>query len=338
MLDTRVAPSPYPSTFAPAPAPAPERPRPPAATLGMRGTVVMIVLALASAYGYVGQAPLVPRLNLPGIPAASMLEATPPRPIRAMPAGKGMWIWQYGKTEGGDVAAIVARAKAVGLTHLYLRIGSRWDGFYGGPSSTSCCPPPTAPACWCSAGTSPGWRIVAGDVAAGPGDHQLRDARRHRIDGFSADIETGVGGHPHLTRVGVGLRQADPRGGRARLTLIACVPDPSPRRGTSPTPRSSALRRHRADGLLAQPPARHRRDPRRDELAKFGKPVFPVGQAYDGLPEGGRPGAPPPDELWRFFIAADSKGVTGVSFWSWQAADQRAWDAIRDATEFTSAG
>ncbi len=71
-----------------------------------------------------------------------------------------------------------------------------------------------------------------------------------------------------------------------------------------------------------------------DELAKFGKPVFPVGQAYDGRAEGGRAGVPPPEELQRFMRTSLEKGATGVSFWSWQAANGTAWAAIRDAFEF----
>jgi hypothetical protein len=31
---------------------------------------------------------------------------------------------------------------------------------------------------------------------------------------------------------------------------------------------------------------------------------------------------------------AERHGAVGVSFWSWQAADQPAWDAIRDASQF----
>jgi hypothetical protein len=66
-------------------------------------------------------------------------------------------------------------------------------------------------------------------------------------------------------------------------------------------------------------------------LARFGKPIIPIGQAYDGAPEGGRPGLPTRDELLRFIHAAKSVGAKGVAFWSWQHADQQVWDAIRDA-------
>ena len=43
---------------------------------------------------------------------------------------------------------------------------------------------------------------------------------------------------------------------------------------------------------------------------------------------------PPPEELWRFMRFAQANGAQGVSFWSWQAANQRAWDAIAEAEEF----
>ena len=44
-----------------------------------------------------------------------------------------MWIYEPDKTEGGNVAAIVAKAKATGLTHLWVRMGSAWDGFNVAP-------------------------------------------------------------------------------------------------------------------------------------------------------------------------------------------------------------
>ena len=344
MLDTRVAPQPYPSVFAPAPSPAteeaPERRRPSAPKPGMRGTVLMIVLGLVAAHGYLGKVPMVPQFHLPGIPAVSMLVATPPRPIRAMPAGKGMWIWQYGKTEGGDVHAIVARAKAVGLTHLYLRVGSHWDGFYGGSFMDKLLPVAH------EAGLLVfGWDFprlgesVDGDIERATAIINYETPGRHRLDGFSADIETASEG-THIT-----AESASAYGRAIRdvagpdFSLIACVPRPSAHRASYPyaevvesfdaiAPMVYWLNRQPDSDVVGAV----------DDLAQFGKPIFPIGQAYDGLPEGGRRGVPPPEELWRFFTAANSKGVGGVSFWSWQAADQPAWDAIRDAVEFKTPG
>src|SRR5438105_1414815 len=61
-------------------------------------------------------------------PFLAWLRATATR--GALPVGKGMWIWQPEHTENGDVAAIVTRATTVGLTHLFVRTGSTFDGFY----------------------------------------------------------------------------------------------------------------------------------------------------------------------------------------------------------------
>ena len=37
--------------------------------------------------------------------------------------GRGMYIWQWGRTEGGDLGAVVRRAKAAGLSTLWVRVG-----------------------------------------------------------------------------------------------------------------------------------------------------------------------------------------------------------------------
>jgi hypothetical protein len=69
-------------------------------------------------------------------------------------------------------------------------------------------------------------------------------------------------------------------------------------------------------------------------LARFNKPLMPIGQAYDGGPEGGRPGVPPRAELLRFMEVAKQYHAAAVSFWSWQAANLQVWDAIRDGPSF----
>ena len=83
--------------------------------------------------------PASPVVHLPAGSSEVLATAAPnhlqaPAPARKwLPSGKGMWIYEPAKTEGGDVAAIVAKAKATGLTHLWVRMGSAWDGFNVAP-------------------------------------------------------------------------------------------------------------------------------------------------------------------------------------------------------------
>ena len=67
------------------------------------------------------------------------------------------------------------------------------------------------------------------------------------------------------------------------------------------------------------------------DLAALGRPIMPVGQAYDAGPEGGPPGPPPKEHLVRFIHAAQARGVTGFSFWVWHHATPDHWAAIREA-------
>jgi hypothetical protein len=69
-------------------------------------------------------------------------------------------------------------------------------------------------------------------------------------------------------------------------------------------------------------------------LRGFGKPILPIGQAYDGAADGGPPGVPDRATIQAFMAHAEALGAVGVSFWSWQGANDEAFAAIRDAPEF----
>ncbi|MEA2901342.1 MAG: hypothetical protein QOH36_1229 [Actinomycetota bacterium] len=286
--------------------------------------------------GAVGRADeTIPAVEMPTADAA--ITATPAVPAKAMPTGKGMWIYEFPRTEGGNMQAIVARAKANGITHVYPRMGSHWDGFNARKFMDAFLPVAHA------AGLKVfGWDFprlgdsLPSDIERARAMINFTSTSGDRLDGFSADIETiNEGSHvtPEIALVyGRALREiAGPD-----FTLIATVPRPSPRnRPNYPygeivesfdaiAPMVYWLNRQPDTDVMGA----------MDELAKFGKPVFPVGQAYDGGAEGGRAGVPPPEELQSFMRSALDKGATGVSFWSWQAANGAAWTAIRDASEF----
>jgi hypothetical protein len=252
-----------------------------------------------------------------------------------LPSGKGMWIYLPEKTEGGNVAAIIAKAKATGLTHLYVRMGSAWDGFNVAPFMDRILP----------AAHAAGIKVIGWDFPKldpmGPDIERAREMINytapggHRIDAFSPDIESPAEGTrltpDNARRYGAALREvAGPD-----YTLIVTVPRPSKERPTHPYNEIVA-------GYDAIAPMIYWLDRQPDTdvagamqfLSRYNVPIYPVGQAYDGSPEGGRRGVPPPDELWRFMRFAQLHGAAGVSFWSWQAADQRAWNAVKEAVEF----
>ncbi len=260
-----------------------------------------------------------------------------PKPLPPqLPYGKGMWMWQPFKSDGGDVKAIINRAKAVGLTHIYVRTGSSWDGFYAGPFLDKILPAAHAAGIRIYGWDFPRLIDVQADVQRALAAIAYETPTKQRIDGFAADIETRSEGTAitaeAVTAYGAALRA----GAGASYPLIACVPRPSawtksffPYAQTVSSfdaiaPMVYWLNRQ-ADTDVAGALA---------DLTPLGKPIFPIGQAFDGAPEGGRPGVPSREELMTFMRVAHADGASGVSFWSWQAADQQAWDAIRDAPHF----
>lgn len=282
-----------------------------------------------------------------GAPVPSPAEAAAPAPEPApapiaagskgaLPTGKGMWLYLPERVEGGNVDALVARAKAVGLTHVYVRTGSSKGGFHARAYLDALLPAAHAGGIRVYGWDFPYLDDPGADVNRAMEAITYTTPTGHRIDGFSADIELrsmGVKISPETaTFYGSNLRQLAGSG----YPLIATVPRPSPALVTYPfaqvvehfdaiAPMVYWLNRQPDSDVAGAVAA----------LSVFGKPVIPIGQAYDGAAEGGRPGVPTRDELLRFMAAAEAAGAPSVSFWSWQHADQQAWDAIRDAPQFT---
>ncbi|MDQ6797241.1 MAG: hypothetical protein M3011_04310 [Actinomycetota bacterium] len=296
------------------------------ATICLGASISLAMVGMAAAAGrWAGVATYVPAQLVPRVLP------------RSLPYGKGMWIWQPEKTEGNDAQAMVTRSVDLGLTHLYVRTGSSWDGFYAGSFLDRILPVAHAAGIRVYGWDFPRLISTDDDVARAAAAVAYRTPDGHHIDGFAADIETADEG-THLSTeaaatYGDGLRQAV---GPA-VPLVAVVPRPSSHTADIGYPYAQVVARFDAVAPMVY---WLNREPGTDvagaltDLRGLGKPVFPVGQAYDGGPEGGRPGVPPPAELLQFFEVSYDHGAKGVSFWSWQEADQQAFDTIRDAPEF----
>ncbi|HZQ78386.1 MAG TPA: peptidoglycan-binding domain-containing protein [Acidimicrobiia bacterium] len=265
-------------------------------------------------------------------PPAPTAPVAVPKPV--IPLGKGMWLYQLSMAEGGDAGKVVAKAKAAGLTHLYLRLGSSKDGFYDQAELDK-----LLPAAHAAGLKVVGWDFVylndpAADAARAKAEIDYTTPTGQRIDAFSADIETASEG-VNLTPEGAAAYGAALRTlVGPSYPLIATVPRPSPVR---PFPYAQVTASFDA---IAPMVYWENRDPVTDvagaiaALARLGKPVLPVGQAYNGGPEGGPDRDPPPAQITGFLDTAMAKGAVGVSFWVWHTATPDQWSAITAATDW----
>jgi hypothetical protein len=246
-----------------------------------------------------------------------------------------MWIYQWHSSNGGHARSIVARAKHVGLTTLYLRTGSSHDGFTGARALGALLPATRGTAVHVVAWDFPELRRPVHDAL------RLARAARFRrahggphISAVAPDIETPAEGtfnaawrvRNYLTA----LRSHLPRG----VTILTAVPWPS-RFRVADYPYGTVARHsdalvpmaywyNNSPGVVTQRSLWF--------LRRFHKPVQPVGQGYDG-----RLDVPslPHNHLFRevpaFFRAAHQHGAKAVSIWSWQSAAPATWWALSRA-------
>jgi hypothetical protein len=301
--------------------------------------------ALSAVEGNAGAAaqlhPAVDAVGASGPAVATAAAVAPPLPrtipaVRgALPVGKSMWIWEPERVEGNNADAIVAKAKAVGLQNLYVRTSSWHQGFIAGDFLNRLLPKAHAAGIRVYAWDFPYLDDVQADINQALAGITYLTPDGHRVDGYTADIELqseGVNITPQtVSAFGAGLRKAVGPG----YPLIATVPRASARLVDYPFPEIAA----NFDALapmvywLTDDPAAAVADSIA-RLAPLGKPIIPIGQAYDAGPEGGPQGVPPRPQLLAFMTAAEKAGAIGVSWWSWQHATPDAWGAIHDAPEF----
>jgi len=262
------------------------------------------------------------------VPAAP---APPPTPTPALPRGKGMWLHYLRQAAGNDPGVLVAQARATGLSHVYLRLGSSKDGFYAQGDLDRLLPVAHAAGLAVVGWDFPYLFDAEADAQRAAAEIAYTTPTGQRIDAFSADIETRTEG------VNISVPVADTYSRRLRelagphYPLVATVPRP---RYNAGYPYAEIIRQFDAVApmvyWLGRDPAVEV-DQAVTDLASLGKPIMPVGQAYDAGPEGGPPGPPPKEHLVRFIQAAQTRGVTGFSFWVWHTATPDQWAAIREA-------
>lgn len=249
-------------------------------------------------------------------------------PAADIVAGRGMWTWQWGRTEGGDLGAVVRRAKAAGLTTLWVRVADSKSGFYGGKYLDSLVPLAHREGLkvvgW-------GFPFMGDPVADAAWTAQVLDWQKegHRLDAFSPDLETASEGVV-VTEKRIATYLGLARQKLAGRPLVATVYNPTDEWWVKYPYKLVASYSDAMAPMVywgcREPGADVQRAVTR--LAAFGLPVVPAGQSYDMGKDGGRRGNPTGLETLRFLHEARGSGAVGVAFWVWQETTAEQWQAI----------
>ena len=267
---------------------------------------------------------LVPEAELP-VPAAPVDHKSQLQPLE----GKGMWLWKYFQSEGGNADAIVKRAADAGLRQLWVRVGDTQDQFYAKDVLDQIVPKAHKRGIAVIGWGFPFLFDPVGDAAWAADALAWRSPSGETLDGFSPDIELGSEGvaiSELRVRVYLGLvRQA----AKGRL-VVATVYRPTDRLWPDTYPYAAIAPYVDAFAPMVywnclEPGAL---TTEAVERLKTLKPVHAIGQAYNAAAEGGRREPPSAHETDRFLDVARRGGALGASFWVWQLAGDEQWDAL----------
>ena len=276
-------------------------------------------------------------LPAPAVEDQPVTAAAEAAPLRWLPTGTGMWLHEWNRSEGGNAEAVVARSLASGLSHLYVQTGSTKKGWIGEEVLSELLP--------ATKGT--GLSVIAWDFPKL--DDPEADARRlvqaatwqrpgvPRFAAVAPDVETAAEGTDlggdRVRRYYATLRAELP----PDVAVLATVPWPSEKRTGSYPYAETAVH---SDAFVPMAYWYNRRPwvvttTSMDWLKRFGKPVMPVGQGYDGRLDAPYLAADPaPDRSVQAFVnAARESGAQSISLWSWQTTGDLQWGVLARAGE-----
>ena len=269
-------------------------------------------------------------------PATSQVNG---KPVWSAVAGKGMWITDY-LPHHTDITALIATAKAEGITHIYPRVAETSYGFYDQNSLARLLPVAHAAGIKVLAFVYPYLRNVADDLIMTKQVLDYRTASGDHVDGIGADIETRIDA-PAVYAYGQVLRQFV--GPDVPLVITPYNPGAEP---SYPYPEAAA-----SFNVIA--PQDYWHDNGTDHFdatspralltlsittirAELGGKNFPIeenGQMFDivtnSQPGGNEPSAA---EITGDMQAAKDLGCIGISFFDWRTASPDELSAFQQFT------
>lgn len=243
--------------------------------------------------------------------------------------GKGMWIWEWDSTDGGNADEIVHQAMAAGLRQLWVRVGDSQNGFYGAQELGALVPVAHAHGIAVIAWGFPYLWDPVGDAQWTAQILDWRSPDGQRVDGYSADIEEATEGVMlSAQRAAVYLELVRQAAGSRLVVATVYPPSDSNWGGAYPYKAMAPYVDAFAPMIYWECT-----DPGSDasvDIARLAalRPVHVIGQAFNFAGTGGRTNSPSAAELDEFMRASKRAGAVGASFWVWQEATAEEWTAV----------
>lgn len=309
----------------PTPSPAPAPPSPAAGA----GPVALAGCPPPPSKAPPGGPPWHPDKLVPDSALPAPLAPVPGNPSLAALTGKGMWIWQWPHTEGGNIAAIVARARAAGLRQLWVRVADSRDRFYAADELSALVPLAHRAGMAVIAWGFPFLYDPVDDAAWTADALNWRAADGEGVDGWAADIETPSEG-VMLADLRISVYLGLVRRSVAGRPLIGTVYPPNDLWWSNGYPYRSIARYVDAFAPMLYWECKQPGDYAAQAIARLQpmRPVHLIGQAFSLGPYGGRVDSPSAEEEQRFLDTARRGGALGASLWAWQLADAEEWGAL----------
>ncbi len=228
--------------------------------------------------------------------------------------GQGMWIWYVSKSNGGNVASIVAQAHAAGVTTLFIKSSDGSSNYWSQFSSQLVAELHANGLKACA------WQYVYGTNPAGEANLGAQ-AVANGADCLVIDAEAEYEGHYSAAQTYVNDLRA--KIGAAFPVALASFPYVSYHPSL---PYSVFLG---PNGAQYNAPQMYWKDigVSVDTVYAntyignriYSRPIFPLGQTYGGVSSA---------DVLRFREEAVDYGATGFSFWDWQETPASGWSTL----------
>jgi hypothetical protein len=273
---------------------------------------IMVLLSHArhsSSYGpiYVYRHALHPPVVKTPAPAPAAVGAVSGSPFD----GQGMWIWYVSKSNGGNVASIVAQAHAAGVTTLFIKSSDGSSNYWSQFSSQLVAELHANGLRACA------WQYVYGTNPAGEANLGAQ-AAANGADCLVIDAEAEYEGHYAAAQTYINDLRA--KVGAAYPLALASFPyvsyHPSLPYSVFLGPNGAQYNAPQmywkdigvsVDTVYANTFINNR---------IYARPIFPLGQTYGGVSS---------SDVLRFREEAALYGATGYSFWDWQETPESGW-------------